>query len=201
MSSKKAVFAVGCMLLIASMACTNPITSYLSTRTAVMQTATATMWTPTPTNTPTFTPTNTPDPRYYETDGPVDFSYVPPKGWKKDTGEDLMAWQGPGDTNLYFFSDELDYSAKEMVLLVTTYYESEYGAKCSNKGSFSTDEDLDAAWAVCTISASDGTIRIAEYMFTDDHGSFVEATYLRVDDEDEDQDDVVEDCLSTLRFD
>ncbi|MBN2085559.1 MAG: hypothetical protein JW748_10085 [Anaerolineales bacterium] len=53
------VFVIALFVLI-SLSCTNPITSYLSTQTAVMETATATMWTPTPTFTPTHTPTDTP---------------------------------------------------------------------------------------------------------------------------------------------
>ncbi len=81
MHNKKAVLAVVFVVFLASISCTNPITTYFSTQTAVMETATATMWTPTPTNTPTFTPTltptetptntltPTPDNRFYETSG------------------------------------------------------------------------------------------------------------------------------------
>jgi hypothetical protein len=73
------------MLVIASLSCTNPIASYFSTQTAVMETATATMWTPTPTNTPTSTPTNTPT--FTPTFTPTpDFLYAddfsdPSSGW------------------------------------------------------------------------------------------------------------------------
>ncbi len=213
MFSKKAVFAVGFMLFAASMACSNPITDYFSTRTAVMQTATATMWTPTPTNTPTSTPTNTPtntptdtpsptpDARYYETGGTADFSYVPPKKWKKNTGEDLMAWTGPGDTMLYFYSDKSNYDASELADLLISYYKSQYGATCDNEGSFDTDAGLDSAWITCIVSVQGGELQVREFLFSDGSGHIVEATYLRVDGQDEDQDPVVEDCLKTLRFD
>jgi len=58
------------LLILVSLSCTNPLTTYFSTQTALMETATAAMWTPTstptvtPTNTPTFTPT--PDYLYFE---------------------------------------------------------------------------------------------------------------------------------------
>jgi len=64
MANRGPVVFVIALLVLISLSCTNPITSYFATQTAVMETATATMWTPTPTftstNTPTDTPTNTP---------------------------------------------------------------------------------------------------------------------------------------------
>jgi hypothetical protein len=60
MTKKVPLLLVFALLLLSSLSCTNPITMYLSTQTAIMETATATMWTPTPTSTPTNTPTNTP---------------------------------------------------------------------------------------------------------------------------------------------
>jgi hypothetical protein len=58
------------LLWIASLACANPVQDYFQTQTAVLGTATATLWTPTPTDmptptrtfTPTVTPTHTPTP-------------------------------------------------------------------------------------------------------------------------------------------
>jgi hypothetical protein len=85
MIRKTPIVILFALLIIASLSCTNPIASYFSTRTAVMETATATMWTPTPTftptstptNTPTFTPTLTPTPDFLYAD---DFS-DPTSGW------------------------------------------------------------------------------------------------------------------------
>jgi hypothetical protein len=82
------VFVIVLFVLI-SLSCTNPITSYFSTQTAVMETATATMWTPTPTftptntptNTPTHTPTFTPTPEYLYMD---DFEN-PDSGWDEES--------------------------------------------------------------------------------------------------------------------
>jgi hypothetical protein len=60
MGRKGPVIFVIALFVLVSLSCTNPITSYLTTQTAIMETATATMWTPTSTFTPTNTPTNTP---------------------------------------------------------------------------------------------------------------------------------------------
>jgi hypothetical protein len=76
------------LFVLVSLSCSNPISDYFSTRTAVMQTATATMWTPTPTftptntppNTPTFTPTFTPTPDFLYADDFED----PDSGWTID---------------------------------------------------------------------------------------------------------------------
>jgi hypothetical protein len=85
-------------------ACTNSIANYFTNQTAVMETATSTLWTPTPTitltntstitqtNTPTNMPSQTPVPRNFE----KSFSYVPPEGWVKSSrrfgGEDVQTW-------------------------------------------------------------------------------------------------------------
>jgi hypothetical protein len=60
MVKKAPLLFIVMLFVLVSMSCTNPITMYLTTQTALMQTATAAMWTPTPTYTPTDTPTNTP---------------------------------------------------------------------------------------------------------------------------------------------
>jgi hypothetical protein len=62
MDLKKNVFIAGCMLLLASLACTNPVSGFFTTRTAVAGTATATMFTPTASKTNTRRPTRTTTP-------------------------------------------------------------------------------------------------------------------------------------------
>jgi hypothetical protein len=59
MSSKKAVLGVAILLFLASIACTNPIAGYFSTRNADIKMATAAMFTPTTTETNTRRPTRT----------------------------------------------------------------------------------------------------------------------------------------------
>ena len=95
------VFVIGLFVMI-SLSCTNPITSYFSTQTAVMETATATMWTPTPTftNTPTNTPTFTPTPEFLYMDDFED----PNSDWKE--GEDAYAIREYSDGGYRFKSKQ-----------------------------------------------------------------------------------------------
>jgi hypothetical protein len=84
------------IFVMVSLSCTNPITSYFGTKTAIMDTATATMWTPTPTFTPTNTPTNTPTdtPTYTPT---PDFLYMDDfedtdSGWDEEN-DSYVLWE------------------------------------------------------------------------------------------------------------
>ena len=222
MSSKKAVLAVGFMLLAALIACdSNPIMLYLLTRTAMMQTATATMWTPTPTDTPTptFTPTNTltntptntptntitptPDPRYYETEGRVDFSYIPPKGWKKSNieGSDLQGWSGPGDTQLAFFDDHYTGSAADFTAETLEDLKTVFEISVKDEGELDLDSGVENYWIALTMSYEGDSAFFVMYFFSDGDDNIVFAMYGRILDEDEDQDAVVEDSMMTFRFD
>jgi hypothetical protein len=88
------------LLVLVSLSCTNPITMYQNTQAALNQTATAKLWTPTPTftssntptNTPTDTPTFTPTPDYlffddFEDDG---------SGWLEDEDESVLRGYSDG---------------------------------------------------------------------------------------------------------
>jgi hypothetical protein len=217
MSSKKAVLSAGLVLFAASMACTNPITSYFSTQTAVMQTATATMWTPTPTNTPTitptptstYTPTNTPsptkDPRYYsETAGQVNFSYIPPDGWKKMSfdGTDLRGWSGPGDTNLAFYDMNWDQSADSAASDGASGFKgifSDYVAQ--DEGVLNLESGVDNAWFSFTGTLQGTNVFITMYFFANGSDTAIYAMYFRMPGTDEDQDSVVLDSMTSFRFD
>ncbi len=218
MSSKKAVFAAGLVLFAASLACTNPITSYFSTRTAVMQTATATMWTPTPTDTPTetptptstFTPTNSPtptkDPRYYyETAGRVNFSYIPPDGWKKLSidSTDLRGWSAEGgDVELALFDMQWDPSAEEAAADMASQFEALFsGYKSLDEGVLDLDSGVDNAWFSFTGSLQGANVFITMYYFADGDNTAVYAMYVRAPDNDQEQDDVVLESMKTFRFD
>jgi hypothetical protein len=217
LGAKKAVLTIGLMLLAASLACTNPITSYLSTQTAVMETATATLWTPTPTltptptstptvtNTPTATFTPTLDPRYYfETEGRVNFSYIPPDGWKKITvdGTDLRGWKGPGKTQIGFFdmkssdwaADAATELASQLEPLFTNYKE-------EGSGTLDLDSGVDNSWLAFSGSLQANKVFITIYTFADGENTIVYAMYVRTPDANEDQDEVVLDSMITFRFD
>ncbi len=92
------IFVIGLFVLV-SLSCSNPITNYFSTQTAVMETATATMWTPTPTYTPTNTPTNTP------TDTPT-ASPTPDFLYSEDFDDPDSGWyEAEDDVVLFEYSD------------------------------------------------------------------------------------------------
>jgi hypothetical protein len=197
MSKKRIVFLFIALLAFASFSCVDPITGYLSTQTALMQTKTAIMWTPTPST--TLTPT--PDSRYLELGGDVDFSYIPPKNWKQNNREELMAWNGPGSAKLRFFSDLYDYTADTLASYIIEYYEGQHSAHCSNNPNLITDNGLSAIWITCINSAANGLGQLSTFLFQNGKGVIVVAEYSRNDDRDEEQDIVVEDCLRTFRFD
>jgi hypothetical protein len=87
------------IFVFVSLSCTNPITSYFGTQTAIKDTATATMWTPTPTFTPTNTPTNTP------TDTPT-FTPTPDYLFKDDFSDPDSGWDEKDNAAaMYEYSD------------------------------------------------------------------------------------------------
>ncbi len=210
MSSKKAVFTAGLVLFAASLACTNPITSYFSTQTA-------TMWTPTPTNTPTPTltptPTNTPtatltptvDPRYYfETAGRADFSYIPPDGWRKLTidGTDLRGWSGPGDTELGFFDMKWDDSAEDAASDTAAEFEAVFdNYQDEGDGVLDLESGVDNYWFAFSGSLQGYDVFITMFYFADGDNTAVYAMYFRTPGDDEDQDDVVFESMSSFQFD
>jgi hypothetical protein len=213
MSSKKAAFTMVFVLFLASLSCTNPIVRYFSTRTAVMETATATMWTPTPTNTPTSTPTQTPtktptntltptpDNRFYEKGGAIEYSYIPPTGWRKSMGADgLYEWQGKGDTILTFNiqEDSMD-AAAAGALMENTLKSALTGFVLVDEGVFSPDSGLDSYRFSFTADFQGVTVYGELYAFS---GSdyLVEGLYLRSDVSNQNQDPLVKESLLTMRF-
>ncbi|MBN2085560.1 MAG: hypothetical protein JW748_10090 [Anaerolineales bacterium] len=216
MNSKKAVFAAGLVLFAASLACSNPITNYFSTKTAVMETATATMWTPTPTNTPTITPTptstSTPtatmtptvDPRrYFETEGRADFSYIPPDGWRKLTvdGTDMRGWSGPGDTELGIFDMRWNDSAEDAAYEMASEFENIFdNYQEEGDGVLDLESGDDNAWFAFSGSLQGYKVFITMYFFVDGDGTAVYAMYFRTPDNDEDQDEVVLESMSSFQF-
>jgi hypothetical protein len=214
MSSKKAILAVAFALFLASMSCTNPIASYFSTRTAVMETATATMWTPTPTNTSTSTPTQTPtktptrtltptpDNRFYETGGEINYSYVPPTGWRKSKGTNgLYTWKGAGDTEVDFVLVQNSLDATLAATTAEAALKSELsGYSLINEGAFYPDSGIDAYLFTFTADYSGSTFHFECYIFAQD-GYILEALYGRSDGLYANQDNLVTDSMMTIRFD
>jgi hypothetical protein len=201
------------VLFLASISCTNPIARYFSTRTAVMETATATMWTPTPTNTPTSTPTSTPtktptntltptpDNRFYEKGGAIEYSYIPPTGWRKSMGADgLYEWQGKGDTILTFNIQESSMDAATAgALMENTLKSALTKFVLVDEGVFSPDSGLDSYRFSFNADFQGVTVYGELYAFS---GSdyLVEGLYLRSDVSNQNQDPLVKESLLTMRF-
>ncbi len=206
------VFAFA-MLVIGSLSCTNPIARYYSTRTAVMETATATMWTPTPTNTPTPTPTltptqtptdtltPTPDNRFYEKGGDIEFSYIPPTNWRKSVGSSgLTQWEGKGTTLLTFIVQESSQDAASAgVMMEATLKTALSSFVVTNEDVFSPDSGLDAYRFAFTANYQ-GIAVFGELFIFSGSGFLVEGLYLRPDSSDETQDALVFDSMITMRF-
>lgn len=197
MSMKGIVIFLVALLALMSLSCANPISGLISTQTAVIQTKTATVWTPTPSE----TLTHTPEPRYFELGGVIAFSYTPPENWQENTSEKLMAWNGPGSAKLRFFIDQYKYTVDTLADYIVEYYVGQFSAHCSNNDNFDTDNGLSATWITCINSASGGLGLLSTFLFQNDNGIILVAEYSRNDDRDEEQDIIVEECLRTLRFD
>jgi hypothetical protein len=247
---------VAAALWLASMACSNPIQSYYATRDSNRSTATATMWTPTPskTNTPrptrthtptvtqTRTPTNTPTPvptdtpfptdtpeegsgtpppmhqgtqtttpssnqnRYVETAGLTKFSYVPPAGWKKvpASGGSLTSWAGPTQKGgmvcmLIFTVLKSNLSAEQAAQQAMDSVSTAEGMKITSKGKFTTDEGLEG-YKIVIVASSQGTnLQMVMYFFQK-RGYVIESAYLRLVEQNKEQDVIVDISMKTLRY-
>jgi ABC-type cobalt transport system substrate-binding protein len=214
MNRKTPLVLLAVLMVLASLSCTNPITRYFSTQTAVMETATATMWTPTPTNTPTFTPTftptntptstltPTPDNRYYEKNGPINYSYVPPTGWRKSKMESgIYAWNGKGDTELDFYLIQNDMDATSAATKAETALKSELTAyTVIDEGLFSPDSGIDAYRFTFTADYAGSSYFFDCYLFSQD-GYILEGLYGRTNSLYSDQDNLVTDSMMTVKFD
>jgi hypothetical protein len=213
MNRKTPLVFVFAMFVIASLSCTNPITRYFSTQTAVMETATATMWTPTPTNTPTSTPTPTPtqtptstltptpDNRFYEKGGGIEYSYIPPTGWRKSAGATgLTQWEGEGTTVLSFNVQE---SSQDAAWAAATMEDALKAGLTSfvvtEEDVFSPESGLDA-YRFAFTAKYQGIAVFGEMFVFSGSGYLVEALYLRPDGSDEAEDALVIESMMTMRF-
>jgi hypothetical protein len=249
---------VAAALWLASMACSNPIQSYYATRDSNRSTATATMWTLTPsktntprptrtrtptvtqthtrTKTPTPVPTDTPFPtdtleegsgtplppgmhqtthtwtpsssqnRYVETAGLTKFSYVPPVGWKKvpASGSNLTSWAGPTQTGgmvcvLVFLTVKSNDSAEQFAKKDLASLTSNSSVKIISQGKFVNDDGIDAYKAVIVISSQGTNLQMVMYYFQK-RGYLVAGGYMRLVDQNKEQDAIVDASLRTLRY-
>jgi len=251
-------FQVVLVLLMVSLACSNPIQNYLSARDSARSTATATMYTASPTSTntrrpirtrtpsatPTQTriktntprPTNTPLPidtiteglgtlpapairtvaptgpalvepnRFIETAGLTKFSYVPPSGWKKvpASKSNLTSWQGPTQTGgvacvLVFNVAQSDLSAAEAAKGLLDSLTAGGGVKIISQGKFINDAGLDAYRLVMVISSQGQNLQLTVFVIQK-RGFLIESVYLRLAEQNREQDPIVDQSQKTVQF-
>jgi hypothetical protein len=224
---QNASFWAAAALLLASAACSNPIQSYFATRDSNQSTATASMWTPTPTdiNTPRPVRTRTPTTaqthvrtktptasssmpnRYFEKRGDVIFSYVPPASWKivPGSGSILTSWEGPtqqgGDSScaLNFMIAESDESVADAAKRELDPSGNPPGTRIISQEKFSNDAGVDAYKAVIVISNQETNIQVVFYFFQN-RGYLIMAWYGRLVEQNKEQDVIVDASMKTLRY-
>jgi hypothetical protein len=186
-----------------------PSQETLATQTAKMQTASATMWTPTPTVTPTSTFTPTADRRYYETAGGIPISYVPPEGWSQSqpVNGSLMGWYWKGET----MTCPLAFNMEQSDLALDPFIQKSQAEVAKlfkdfsilSQTPFSTDANLEADKMEASFTLAMGAdikLYMAVYYFHQD-GYYVVAAYDRPFDLDNSQDTIVDASMRTFRFD
>jgi len=200
------------ILLITSFSCVNPIQSYFYTQTAIMDTATATMWTPTPTFTPTNTntPTRTPTPTptytstrnpnlYYETNGDMEFAYLPPNKWIKtiDEKSDIAFWNGPNGCVLAFFPQKSSMPASMFAAIEQENLKDDLNYYNQlEEGVYESPAKLEAFWFSFIMG---GNKYVAVYIFSD--GQYLlESIYIRPPACSKNENNNIEDTMQSLIF-
>ena len=208
------IFVAFVLAGISALSGCGPSRETLATRTAAMQTATATMWTPTSTVTPTstLTPTHTSTPtvdsRYYETSGEIHFSYVPPVGWAQSqpVNGSLMGWYWKGET----MTCPLAFTMEKSDLALESYFQKSQAEMAKMFADFSvlsqapfiTDAKVEAIKMEASFTLSMGVdikLYAAIYVFHQG-GYLVIAVYDRPYDLDNSQDPIVDTSMRTFRF-
>lgn len=205
-----------------SLACSNPITNFLSTRTAVMKTATATQFTPTPTNTATSTPTSTPTatltpsptpiPRNQEACGNprTEFSYILLDIWELRTvpNTDCSALFGPKMSNGYLaavvfssFSDARSLAAIVDAIIVNMEKEKKsFQYTNSAQEPFETESGLSCTKITGVLVAQKESYADVIYVFKKGSRMII-AEYTRLEDEFSELDAEVDRIMQSLQFD
>ncbi len=181
----------------------------LATQAAEKQTATAAMWTPTFTVTPSATLTPTADLRYYETAGEIPISYVPPMGWSQSlpVNSTLMGWYWQGKTMtcpLVFKMGKSDLALDPFIQETQSEIDKLFkDYSVLTRKPFETDAHVEATKIDASFTLSMGVdlkLYMAIYIFHQD-GYYVSAVYDRPLDLDNSQDPIIDASMRTFRFD
>jgi hypothetical protein len=193
-----------------------PAAAMLPTETAAVATDTPTAPILTPTATRTSIPTRTPFPnpvRYFETDGPVHFSFIPPfewstRGWQ---GSPYTAWQWWRSKNraftIGFFWEQYDGSAKSFAKEVVQSVESgsyndprtEY--KLISEGVFPTDAGMESYKIIYTSNDYMADLCFYHtYYYFYRNGNIIKALFLRDELWGPTRDPIVDESMRTFQF-
>jgi hypothetical protein len=151
-------------------------------------------------------PANIQPNRFTETTGISKFSYIPPAGWKKipATNKSLTSWQGPMQTGgtaclLVFNIEQSEISTAEEAKKLVESLTTGQGVKITAQGRFINDAGLDAYKMVILISSQDQNIQFVIYLFHS-RGFLITAGYIRIAEQNKEQDAVVEQSMKTLKY-
>jgi hypothetical protein len=155
--------------------------------------------------TQTWTPSSNQN-RFIETAGLTKFSYVPPAGWKKvpASGGNLTSWTGPTQTGgmvcmLIFTVLKSNLSAEQAAQEAIDSVSTAEGMRIISKGKFTTDEGLDG-YKIVIVASNQGTnIQMVMYFFQK-RGYVIESAYLRLVEQNKEQDAIVGASMKTLRY-
>lgn len=208
-----ALMSVAVMLWLASMACAGPFNPPTKTPTDTPTTTLTNTPTETLTSTPTITPTPTDTPihcamvnsRFIDTSGSINFSYVPPAGWKQAPSNlgGCTGWNGPGGSvaTLDFegISGNGGSAAAFGQAFVEKLGENAEGLNVIAAEPFQTDSGIDSYRVIYELEMSGYKWHSDTYFFSD-QGYFVIGMYMRMADYSEELDAKVEACMMTVEI-
>ena len=144
--------------------------------------------------------------RYYEENGAANFSYIPPKGWKQatQTAGKIAGWLGPTQTGgmicgLGFTVEEKDISAGELVRQALTDMPDDGTITLVEEAPFVTLAGVDAHKIIIRGKMGESDLLVGSYVFSQ-NGYLIITVYIRLADQNPEQDAIIEESLVTLRF-
>jgi hypothetical protein len=191
-----------------------PAAAMLPAETVSTDTPTAPIFTPTATRTsiPTRTPFPTPS-RYFETSGPIHFSFIPPYEWtmREWQGSPYTAWQWWRSKStaftLGFFWEQYDGSAKSFAKAVVQSIESDSNNdprteyRLVSEGVFTTDAGIDSYKIIFTSNDDLADLCFYHtYYYYFRNGNIINALFLRDELWGPARDPIVDESMRTFRF-
>jgi len=144
--------------------------------------------------------------RFFEDNGPLDYSYIPPEGWIKspDSEGQLAGWLGPSQTGgiqcvMAFNLSKADSTASEAGEEALKDMPEDGSFEILENGVFPTLSGVDAYRIIILGHMGSIEMIVGAYMFSQD-GYLLTTAYMRLAGENPEQDALVDASLATLRF-